>query len=149
MRVAFGLANALRNAGRLAEAEAEARRVIEFDPGNSQAKHSLGDLYQYYMNRIADGLLWRRKGFDLDPEGVIYPELAALPNVNFGGWECRRGTSFTTLTTFLPAWKEDFRSSSHSYRSQRRGSTTPTPPTSTGACLRERGGVSMATFATT
>ena len=84
MGAAIGLAHVLRNAGRLAEAEAELRRVIEFDPGNSQAKHYLGDLYQYYMNRIADGLLWRRKGFDLDPGSVFYPELAARTFLDLG-----------------------------------------------------------------
>ena len=36
------------------------------------------------MNRYADGLLWRRKSFDLDPEGVIYPELAARAFLDLG-----------------------------------------------------------------
>ena len=74
----------LANAGRMDEAEAEYLRVLAFDPGNADAMHNLGDLYQYFGNRIADGVRWREKGFSLDPNNPIYPQLAVRAYLDLG-----------------------------------------------------------------
>jgi TolB-like protein/Tfp pilus assembly protein PilF len=67
---AASLAMWLARVGRFVEAEAELRRVIEIDPGYSQSYYFLSDLYHYHMGRVAESLPWRRKAFDLNPQGL-------------------------------------------------------------------------------
>ena len=53
---AASLAMPVANMGRIVEAEAELRRIIEIDPGYSQSYYFLSDLYHYFLGRVAESL---------------------------------------------------------------------------------------------
>jgi TolB-like protein/DNA-binding winged helix-turn-helix (wHTH) protein len=82
--MAVDLAQVLLHAGRIVEAEAEVRRVIEIDPGYSRGYRILSNLYQYVMNRIAESLPLRRKSFDLDSDAVSTPNSIARAFLELG-----------------------------------------------------------------
>jgi TolB-like protein/cytochrome c-type biogenesis protein CcmH/NrfG len=81
---AASLAMWLARVGRFVEAEAELRRVIEIDPGYSQSYYFLSDLYHYHMGRVAESLPWRRKAFDLNPQGLNIVQELTCTSLDLG-----------------------------------------------------------------
>jgi tetratricopeptide (TPR) repeat protein len=81
---AANLAMALASAGRIVEAEAELRHIIEIDPGYATGYDLLSDLYAYYMNRHAESLPLRRKAFEFNPEGVVLMNQTARTYLDIG-----------------------------------------------------------------
>jgi TolB-like protein/thioredoxin-like negative regulator of GroEL len=65
-------AEALAALGRMDEAEAEFRRLLNLDAGYSAAYYRVGTNYFFRLGRIADAVPWYRKAMELDPSTPWY-----------------------------------------------------------------------------
>lgn len=61
----------LANVGRLKDAEAQFRKVIEMDPGFPGAYAAMGGMYRYSYAQLGEAVRWYRQAIELDPGSPV------------------------------------------------------------------------------